>query len=100
MPHKIRPTLTLARRAWLEQLEGGPAKRRRGRAGFDCMTLGWTDWLLLDTISGQRITMTEAQAAHGKPIFVNAPHISFADNMEIITDEGRRVLAEARSADK
>jgi hypothetical protein len=61
---------TAARQAWLETLERAPAKRGRAVTGYQCMCLGWTDWV--DARSG--------------------------DYTETLTDAGREKLAEWRQA--
>lgn len=41
----INPKRTPARQDWLETLSHGPAKRRKSIVGFQCMRLGWTEWV-------------------------------------------------------
>ena len=45
MSFALRPTLTPARRAWLEKLANeGPSYRPPGPTGHQCMQAGWTEW--------------------------------------------------------
>lgn len=43
MYYNLKPTLTNARKLWLETLLQGPAVRT-SKVGCDCMRLGWTEW--------------------------------------------------------
>lgn len=45
MRYEIHANLTPGRRAWMESLESGPARRSRGPIGSQCMRLGWTRWV-------------------------------------------------------
>lgn len=57
MDQQLRDNLTPARLSWLKQLRDvGPAKRRKGRVAFDCMRLGWTEWVDLPKDPRERIT--------------------------------------------
>jgi hypothetical protein len=63
----MKPTLTPARRAWLERLrDHGPAHRGGSRVGYDCMNLGWTTWNYTDPTTGEPLTSDEARARYGK----------------------------------
>ncbi len=54
---KITERMTSARLAWLEKLEkASAAGRPRGRAGFDCMQIGWTQWADLEKNSLEQLT--------------------------------------------
>ena len=66
---------TQARIEWLEKLERDGVARREGwhMVPFHCMKLGWTSWAVPE-----------------------APGL--ADYGEMLTDEGRRVLADWRSS--
>lgn len=99
MAYKLHPTLTPARQRWLETLERGPAQRGRGPVGIQCMRLGWTDWRIIDTRTGEATTRRQAQDTYGRAFLATAEHLKM-DWTEVLTDEGRRVLAEARSAEK
>lgn len=70
----IWPNLTPARRAWLERLEAQRVcdGRVKGRTGYDCMQLGWTQW-----VRGVKDGRYFGEA---------------------LTDAGHRVLEEARAA--
>lgn len=76
MGYTIHAVLSPARRAWLEQLDReGLAKRRpRGRVGYDCWKLEWTQGVY---------------GGRDKQWFGEA-----------LTNEGRRVLEEARFSDR
>lgn len=63
----IYHTLTEKRRAWLELLRDHSPAPRRSRVGYDCMILGWTEWVS------------------------SAPHED-QNFLEQITDAGRAVL--------
>lgn len=43
--YPLQPNQTPVRRAWLETLYKGHAKRTKGPTGFQCMRLGWTEWV-------------------------------------------------------
>lgn len=82
----VHPRLTPVRRAWLEWLATlGVASRGRGRTGYDCMKLGWTQWAYADVVTGARLTADEVQARNYR---------DFAYIGEELTDAGRAILAE------
>ena len=91
MSRLVRPMITVERRRWLRQLrDEGPAKRKeRSRSGFDCMSLGWTEWSVLDLKNQERLTWAEAQ--HRYP---NGDHLANIkmDYLEIITAKGLAAL--------
>lgn len=56
MGYRIKPNMTPGRLAWLLRLrDDGPQPRPRGRVGFDCLELGWSEWANNDHIN-ERIT--------------------------------------------
>jgi hypothetical protein len=61
----IQPTMTEARARWLEELSRGPAQRRRGPVGYQCMQLKWVEWNYLDRDTGATVTEDEARASWG-----------------------------------
>lgn len=70
--YTYHPRWSANRHAWLRHLAGHPGAQRSGRGivGCACMRLGWTEWVC---------------GADGRPDLTGA---------EVLTDEGRRVLAE------
>jgi len=91
MARRVRPTITVERRRWLRQLrDEGPAKRKdRSRSGYDCMTLGWTEWSVLDLSNQERLTWGEAQARYPDGLHLSSVKV---DYLEIITAEGLAAL--------
>lgn len=98
MSQTAKARMTPARRAWLVQLRDfGPAKRPpRSVVGFDCMTLGWTEWSVIDRATGERIPISEGVRRYpGEPWHV----VLHLDNLERITETGLRALKETESDD-
>ena len=96
---RIRPTITPARIAWLRKLrDEGPAVRAKSVVGYECMKLGWTDWLVRDRETGAVLTLAEARAAT-PPGTLYMERYDRAESREAITAAGRAVLAayEART---
>lgn len=58
MKNQIRDRWTAGRHAWLQQLAKMPNVKRIGRTGFDCMRLGWTEWVVDHEggLKGERLT--------------------------------------------
>lgn len=95
MTYQIHPRVTPGRRAWLEKLDReGVANRSRGTVGCDCMRLGWTEWVFR-LASGELAGKAEMRSRYGD-FFPDWPDVDWAG--EQLTDEGRRVLAEARKS--
>jgi hypothetical protein len=89
MHYHLKPTLTPARRAWLEQLKrDGPSHRSTTRVGFDCMQLGWTTWHYVDKQTRQPITAEEARERWGIPDWWE--HVDMRG--EALTEAGRKML--------
>jgi hypothetical protein len=89
--------LTEARRRWLTKLrDEGPAKRERGRTGYDCMVVGWTDWLVR-TKDGELIQLGEAMRRWPDPgeRLANTTFLNEGEPSEVITEAGRRALKES-----
>ena len=82
----LHPRLTAAREKWLRHLLNGPDKRARGKAGFECMMLGWTDWLYR-LPDGRKLSGAELQAIGGHPENPGATNIG-----EVISDAGRAMV--------
>lgn len=82
--------LTGKRRAWLEMLrKSGPLSRGEasGRVGFDCMQLGWTEWIVIDEHKGDQIGWSVACDRYADPLL----HIKFTQ-LEAITADGLAIL--------
>lgn len=90
--YRIKPTLSPGRRAWLERLVVSPAKRGRGRVGYDCMQLGWAEWDYRRADTGMPISQEMARLEFGDQWFhcVRNP-----DDLERITAAGRAALRES-----
>lgn len=59
----IHARYTPARHQWLRTLADAPGtNRRRGQVGFQCMRLGWTEWVYVPSplawwrINGEKLT--------------------------------------------
>ena len=86
--------LTDKRRAWLRRLLIGPANRPRGRVGYDCMRLKWTEWDYR-TRDGVPIGFEDAKRIYG------VEHVweHIGSEGERLTEIGRR-LAEAEDQEE
>lgn len=92
----LKPHLTRKRRAWLETLrDGGPQRRPKGRVGFDCMNLGWTEWNHCRAEPPfEPLNLVAAKAEFGGDWFLKTLIVG-----ERITPAGMLVLAEAEEKD-
>lgn len=87
---------TPKQREWLLHLRDvGPAARSgRGPIGYRCMQAGWTEWWLLDRVTGGRLTRSKAKEI--APELVDSPkfydRFTSEDCLETITPAGRAVL--------
>jgi hypothetical protein len=80
----LHPLLTPARRTWLESLAAlGIATRGRGRTGFNCMQIGWTKWVWVDTKTGAQLTADEVRERGHRDVKIIG---------EELTDAGRAIL--------
>lgn len=81
--------LTEARRVWLTKLrDDGPAKRQRNKVGYECMTLGWTEWNARDAATGAALSKDEALGR----MYARLGHTIEHSWLERITDAGLRAL--------
>lgn len=90
--YRLHPHLTPGRRAWLERLHRGPAKRGRGPVGFQCMTLGWTQWLFRR--GEQTCARADIEAEYGNWHAAREAGWMVTE-LETLTPEGRRMLERA-----
>lgn len=79
--------LTPKRRAWLQRLLIAPANRPRGRVGFDCMRLKFTEWDYR-TRDGRPIGFEEAKKIYGDSVW---EHIKNSNGAERLTELGHRL---------
>ena len=87
----IHPTLTPARRKWLEQLrDNGPGHRSRGPVGYCCMQLRWTEWDF--RFEGEPISEAAAKERFGDRWW---DAVAARGMGERITPEGLEVLKQA-----
>jgi hypothetical protein len=87
MTSKPAPTMTASRIEWLKRVEIGlPINRSRGRTGYDCMVLGWTEWNYVNA-GGEAMTGDEAFKRYGEQ-WSNRVKIAG----ERLTDAGREAL--------
>ena len=75
----IWPDLTPGRRAWLERLEreGVVDGRGKGPIGFQCMRLGWTQWVRGATdgrFFGEALTDAGREVLRRARAAVSSPH--------------------------
>lgn len=81
----LHPVMTPKRMAWLISLiEKGPRPRGKGRTGYDCMQLGWTEWDFKR--DGKPISSEEAWEA------MRAGIHDFTMDGERITAAGKKAL--------
>jgi hypothetical protein len=45
MTNRLHDRMTPGRLAWLQRLAQGPAVRPHSPVGYQCMQLGWTEWV-------------------------------------------------------
>jgi hypothetical protein len=92
--YRLHPRLTPGRRAWMERLRArGSAKRSRGPVGYQCMTLGWTQWVFRK--GDQARPQAEVIAEFGSwGAAIEAGWM--ASDLEMLTEDGRAILEETR----
>ena len=90
-PYRLHPTLTPARRLWLETLEQGPTTElTTNRAAADCLSLGWSDWWIQVKATGRLMSETEHLKTNGGDPF------DVVAIGQCLTDRGQAVLEQAR----
>jgi hypothetical protein len=85
--------------AFLEQISQAPARRPRGSAGAVLRKYGWSDYLVRELATGEMKPLAEVTARAGPGAAVSRL-VDYGERLEVITPEGREVLAKWKSGSK
>lgn len=95
MTHRIHDRMTPARLAWLMALERRAQRRPRGPQGYQCMALGWTEWVHRHSQTGEIKGSTELRKLLPGRAFYDDTEWKMTGE-EMLTPLGRKRLTAAR----